>query len=159
MLGWWEESERCNSSSLTWWHSTMPRGDRVAAVPVQGLRQPTSSLHFPGWVRSLLEGLVSVTARSPDLERSLLGEPASGHRQSRLDVVIHAEEIGGVVFLFDRRQPCKVGAERRVDDLLGFDVERRCEMRVRGKRSENFFAGSSPVPVARRFGRIRSTAR
>ena len=69
-------------------------------------------------------------------------------RQGRLDVVIHPEEIGGVVFLLDGGQARQIGPESRVDDLFGFDVERGKEMRVRGERAKNFFAGASPVAVS-----------
>jgi hypothetical protein len=46
-----------------------------------------------------------VAAARPDAARTPIGDAASGRREARLDVVIHAEEIGGIVFLLDRRQP------------------------------------------------------
>ena len=50
---------------------------------------------------------------------------SAGLRQVGLDIVIHAEKVGGVIFPFDNGQARKIGTERCVDDLFNFDIERR----------------------------------
>ena len=68
--------------------------------------------------------------------------------------MIHAEEIGGIVFLFDGGQALQVRTECRLDDVFCFDVERRKQVCVRRERSQNFLAGSGPVAVHVRLRRI-----
>src|SRR6202030_1177990 len=70
------------------------------------------------------------------------------------DIVIQTEEVSRIVFLFDGGQAREIGAERCVDDLFDFNVERGKEMRVRRKRPKDFFAGPGPVAVDRRLGRV-----
>ena len=61
-------------------------------------------------------------------------------RQAGLDIVIHSEEVGGIIFVFDGGQARQIGTEPCVDDLFNFNVERGKQMRVRGKRAKKFFA-------------------
>ena len=78
----------------------------------------------------------------------------AGLRQPRLDIVIHTEEICGIVFILDLDQARQIVAEGCVDDLLDFNVERAKKMRVRGKRPKEFFAGLCPSAVYHRFRRL-----
>ena len=66
--------------------------------------------------------------------------------------MIYSKEIGWIVFLLDRGQARKVGAESTVNDLFGFDVERRkkCAFAEKGRST------SSPARAQSRWARVSS---
>src|SRR6187431_2771086 len=74
--------------------------------------------------------------------------------QLRSDVVIDSKEIRWIVFVLDGGQARKVVAEGTVNDLFGFDVERRQKMRVRGEGPKHFFTRAGPIPMDARLVRI-----
>ena len=53
----------------------------------------------------------------------------------RLDVLIHAEEVGRIVLLLDRGQPWEVGPKGSLDDVVGFLVQSAQKVGAGGKRS------------------------
>ena len=77
---------------------------------------------------------------------------------SRIDVLIHAKEIGRIVFFLDGSQACQVRTEGCLDDLFCFDVERG-KQDARSARKAAVF----PLPFGPSFDvcqseRDRSTA-
>src|SRR6476620_2771476 len=78
---------------------------------------------------------------------------STGSRLGR-DVVVDTKEIRWIVFVLDGGQARKVVAEGTINDLFGFDVERRQKMRVRREGPEHFFTRAGPIPLDARLVRI-----
>ena len=78
----------------------------------------------------------------------------AGLSRCRRDVVIYAEEIGRIVLLLDHSQAGEVCAEGCLDDFLGFNIERRRQVRVGGVRPQGIFTAPSPITVDRGLKRI-----
>src|ERR1700739_2145174 len=81
--------------------------------------------------------------------------PSSGSLLSRADIVIYPEEICRIVFLLDGGQSGQIRAERCLDDVVCFNIERRKQMCVLRERPQDFLAGSGPLAVCGRLLRIR----
>ena len=71
--------------------------------------------------RQGLACVLEVLVRDHELRMSR----GDGPGQLWSDILIHAEEVGRIVFLLHRRQARQIQTERGVNNLFGFVVERR----------------------------------
>ena len=81
--------------------------------------------------RSQSVNLDSTIANRPTPQPRIEMSCGAGLCQLWPDILVHTKEIGRIVFLLHRRQAWQIGTESGVNDLFGFNVERRKKMGVR----------------------------